>query len=322
MLGYLLLIGIGGWLLLSPTGNSLVGIAALTIALLILPIWNLFDAYRSTKSRNSREFESARKQSKDAWLAVFLSGFIPGIGHAYLGQWLPSILFFVIFVGVSIAAGLQNPIIAFIGMLLQIILVLAAFYHAYISAPVRRERSRQTVVLFVAGFTGISVVLSAILAFVIRQFVAEARYIPSNAMLPTLQVNDRLIIDKLTYRFRAPERGDIIVFSPTEALRKQNFRDAFIKRIVGLPGDKVQVKKRQVYVNDQPLNEDYIGKNEAPQYEWGPQVVPLNSYIVLGDNRNNSYDSHYWGFVPHKNIIGKATKRFYPFDRAGSLKGK
>jgi signal peptidase I len=322
LLSYFLLIGIGGWLMLNSTGNALAGIAVLMIALLILPIWNLFDAHYSARSRNFRDFESTRKQSKDAWLAVFLSGFIPGLGHAYLKQWLPSILFFAGFIAVSITTGLRNPIIALLASVLQGALVLIAFYHVYLSAPVRRERSRRTVMLFIVGFISISVVLSAILAIVIRQFVAEARYIPSGAMLPTLQVNDRLIIDKLIYQFGTPERGDIVVFSPTEDLQQQNFRDAFIKRIIGLPGDKVQVKGGSVYINDQPLREDYIGKDEAPQYEWGPQVVPPNSYFVLGDNRNNSYDSHYWGFVPRKNIIGKASQRFYPFDRAGSLIGK
>lgn len=161
--------------------------------------------------------------------------------------------------------------------------------------------------------------LSAVLAIGIRQFVAEARYIPSGSMLPTLQINDRLIIDKLSYRFNNPQRGDIVVFAPTEALEKQNFHDAFIKRVIGLPGDKVQVKGNRVYINDQPLRENYIGKEEAPQYEWGPQVIPPDSYLVLGDNRNNSYDSHYWGFVPRDKIIGRAVVRFWPPNRAGEI---
>lgn len=320
LLSHLFLTGIGGWLILGSTNNPLVGIAVLTAALLVLPIWSLFDAHQSARSANSLEFESTRKQSKDAWLAVFLSGFIPGLGHAYLKQWLPSILFFIVFIVAVIVAGSQSPIIALLANLLKAVLVLVVFYHVYSSAPLRRERSQRTIMLFMAGFIGISVILSAILAIMIRQFVAEARYIPSGAMLPTLHVNDRLIINKLAYRFRMPERGDIVVFSPTEALQKQNFHDAFIKRIIGLPGDKVQVKGGQVYINDQPLAETYI--SDQPQYEWGPMVIPPNSYFVLGDNRNNSYDSHYWGFIPRENIIGKATQRFYPFDRAGSLVGK
>ncbi len=159
--------------------------------------------------------------------------------------------------------------------------------------------------------------LSAILAIGIRQFVAEARYIPSGSMLPTLQINDRLIVDKLSYRFNTPQRGDIVVFSPTSTLEKQNFHDAFIKRVIGLPGDKVEVKGGRVYVNDQALRENYI--EEDPQYQWGPQTVPPGSYLVLGDNRNNSYDSHYWGFVPREKIIGRAVVRFWPPNRVGEI---
>jgi signal peptidase I len=162
-----------------------------------------------------------------------------------------------------------------------------------------------------------TITLSAVLAFGIRSFVAEARYIPSGSMLPTLQINDRLIIDKISYNFRNPERGDIVVFSPTDALKAQNFKDAFIKRLLGLPGDKVEVKEGRVYVNDQPLKENYI--EEKPNYNFGPVTVPPNQYLVLGDNRNNSYDSHYWGFVPRDHIIGKAVVRFWPLNRVGEL---
>ena len=162
-----------------------------------------------------------------------------------------------------------------------------------------------------------TIVLSGILAIGIRTFVAEARYIPSGSILPTLEINDRLIIDKLGYRFKDPQRGDIVVFSPTPALQKENFKDAFIKRVIGLPGDTVEVKGGKVYVNDQPLQEQYI--QEQPNYDYGPVVVPENQYLVLGDNRNNSYDSHYWGFVPRENIIGQAVIRFFPFNRMGGI---
>jgi signal peptidase I len=159
--------------------------------------------------------------------------------------------------------------------------------------------------------------LSAVLAFGIRTFVAEARYIPSGSMLPTLQINDRLIVDKLGYHFKNPQRGDVVVFSPTDALEKQNFHDAFIKRVIGLPGDKVEVKEGRVFINDKPLEEDYIA--DRPQYQYGPVTVPQDQYLVLGDNRNNSYDSHYWGFVPRNHIIGRAVVRFWPMNRLGEI---
>ncbi|MGK7934034.1 MAG: signal peptidase I [Microcystaceae cyanobacterium] len=159
--------------------------------------------------------------------------------------------------------------------------------------------------------------MAGILAFGIRTFVAEARYIPSSSMEPTLEINDRLIIEKVSYHFQDPKRGDVVVFSPTQALRAQNFKDAFIKRVIGLPGDEVLVREGQVYVNDKLIQEKYIA--QPPDYNYGPVVVPEDSYLVLGDNRNNSYDSHYWGYVPRQNLIGKAFVRFWPLNRMGPL---
>ena len=156
-----------------------------------------------------------------------------------------------------------------------------------------------------------------VLAIGIRTLVAEARYIPSSSMEPTLEINDRLIIEKISYRFRTPRRGDVVVFSPTDKLREQNFKDAFIKRVIGLPGETVEVRGGTVYVNGEALREKYI--EEAPDYKYGPVEVPGDRYLVLGDNRNNSYDSHYWGFVPRDNLIGRAVVRFWPLDRLGSL---
>ncbi|WP_071590635.1 signal peptidase I [Gloeocapsa sp. PCC 73106] len=159
--------------------------------------------------------------------------------------------------------------------------------------------------------------IAGVLAFGIRTFVAEARYIPSGSMEPTLLINDHLMIEKISYRLHEPERGDIVVFRPTEALKEQDYHQAFIKRIIGMPGDTVEVKGGVVYVNGQALSEDYI--KEVPDYSYGPEIVPDDQYLVLGDNRNNSYDSHIWGFVPRKNLIGKAFVRFWPLNRMGTI---
>jgi signal peptidase I len=161
--------------------------------------------------------------------------------------------------------------------------------------------------------------LSLLLAFGIRSFIAEARYIPSESMLPTLEINDRLIIEKVSYHFASPQRGDIIVFTPpNEAIicspnQPLPIKDAYIKRVIGLPGETVEIKEGKVFVDDKPLTEDYI--KDTPNYPLPPVTVPNDSYLVLGDNRNQSCDSHVWGFVPKENIIGKAVVRFWPIDR-------
>lgn len=160
--------------------------------------------------------------------------------------------------------------------------------------------------------------LSIILALGIRTFVAEARYIPSGSMEPTLEINDRLVVEKVSYHFNPPQRGDIVVFWPPETLFSEGRRrDAFIKRVIGLPGDTVEVTNGNVIVNGERLEEDYI--KAPPDYTWGPETVPDGSYVVFGDNRNSSFDSHSWGFVPEENIIGKAVVRFWPLDRIGGL---
>jgi signal peptidase I len=158
-------------------------------------------------------------------------------------------------------------------------------------------------------------VIAIILALLIRSFVAEPRFIPSDSMVPTLQVGDRLVVEKVSYRLHPPQFGDIIVFDPPEQLQRLGYAkdQAFIKRIIGQPGQTVEVRSGKVYVNNQPLSEPYIAA--PPNYTLGPVQVPPDHFFVMGDNRNNSNDSHIWGFLPEQNIIGRAWLRFFPFDR-------
>jgi signal peptidase I len=163
-------------------------------------------------------------------------------------------------------------------------------------------------------------VLALGLAFFIRTFVAEPRYIPSESMLPTLEIGDRLVVEKLSYYSHFPQRGDIIVFAPPPQLQEQGYLgdQAFIKRVIGLPGETIEVKDGRVFVDRQLLTESYLA--ETPNYLMSPIVVPPEQIFVMGDNRNNSNDSHVWGFLPKANIIGHACFRFWPLERLGGMR--
>lgn len=164
-------------------------------------------------------------------------------------------------------------------------------------------------------------VMALILALLIRIFVAEPRYIPSESMLPTLQVGDRLIVEKISYHFRPPAMGEIVVFDPPQSVRMELQSEGygkdqvFIKRVIGQSGQLVSIQNHKVYIDREPLEENYIA--EPPHYQWGPQQVPEHQLFVMGDNRNNSRDSHKWGFLPEENVIGRAFFRFWPLNRIG-----
>lgn len=171
--------------------------------------------------------------------------------------------------------------------------------------------------------------LSLLLAFGIRSYVAEARYIPSGSMEPTLQINDRLIIEKVSYYFRKPQRGDIVVFNPTKTLRAQGVKDAYIKRVIGLPGDRVALQQGGVYVNGHRLYEHYVYNkptsvefctpNPESAFLAKPVQIPTGTILVLGDNRIDSLDGRCWGLVAKEDLVGRASFRFWPLNRVGLL---
>jgi signal peptidase I len=148
---------------------------------------------------------------------------------------------------------------------------------------------------------GLTLTLAIIISLTIRTFVVEAMVVPTGSMLPTIQINDRLVVEKLDwlddYQF-----GDIVVFYPPLA-EKEKVR--YVKRLIGLPGDTIQIINGTLIRNGEKVSEPYI--SEAMRYEYGPITVPDNMYFFLGDNRNNSIDSHLWPtpFVSREKIIGK-----------------
>jgi signal peptidase I len=162
-------------------------------------------------------------------------------------------------------------------------------------------------------------VIALAIALVIRWFIAEPRYIPSGSMLPTLDLGDRIVVEKLSYHFQPVKSGDIVVFRTPPQLELLGYdpQQAFIKRIIATPGQTISVHDGLVYVDQTALPEPFIAA--PPDYELPELTVPPESFFVLGDNRNNSNDSHIWGFVPAENIIGHAVFKFWPFNHLGKL---
>ena len=140
----------------------------------------------------------------------------------------------------------------------------------------------------------------------------EAFWIPSGSMIPTLEIGDRVFVNKFIYRFTEPDRGDIIVFQSVD-----NPDVELIKRVVGLPGDKIAEKNGKIFVNGKLQKEPYTNKELPDRSSFAKSTVPKNHVFVMGDNRANSADSRYFGPLPEKNIEGEAFLRFWPPDRIG-----
>ncbi len=181
---------------------------------------------------------------------------------------------------------------------------------------------------------GEAIIIAVLLALFIRAFVVQAFKIPSGSMKPTLLVGDHILVNKFIYGIRVPvinreiihikdpKRFDIIVFQyPVDPSKD------FIKRVIGLPGDTVQVKDKKVYVNAQPLNEPWAVHSDprvlpadvSPRDNMGPVVVPPNSLFVMGDNRDESYDSRFWKFVDFSDLRGEAFIIYWSWNQNGEL---
>ena len=181
-------------------------------------------------------------------------------------------------------------------------------------------------------------VILALLIFLLVRAVVQNFQVEGRSMEPTLKTGWYLLVNKMLYAeinlntvnkflpfidpgddptryiFRGPRRGDVIVFRAPESVTGSTERD-FIKRIIALPGETVEVRDCSVFINGQPLEEPYV--QERPVYTYGPEIVPADHLFVLGDNRNNSSDSHSWGMLPKENVIGQAWLSYWPSSAFG-----
>jgi signal peptidase I len=179
-----------------------------------------------------------------------------------------------------------------------------------------------------------AIIIALLLALVIRAFVIQAFKIPSGSMKPTLLIGDHILVNKFIYGVRlpywnkeiihisSPERQNIVVFRyPVDPSKD------FIKRVIGLPGDTVRIQAKQVFVNEQPLSEPYAVHSDgrilptsvSPRDNMDPLVVPPHSLFVMGDNRDESYDSRFWKFVDFSDLRGKAFVIYWSWNSDGEL---
>ncbi len=169
----------------------------------------------------------------------------------------------------------------------------------------------------------IVVVVAVLVAVLLRAFVVQTFFIPSGSMEPTLQIGDRILVNKLSYHLHGVDRGDIVVFSrpPTENCGGPEVND-LVKRVIGLPGDVVSLSGGYVYIDGKRLDESWLPASEQAITVPGPPgngsnlarpyKVPTNDYFVMGDNRTDSCDSRYWGPISKSLIVGKVELRVWP----------
>ena len=214
---------------------------------------------------------------------------------------------------------------------------LRAERHGGAAAVIDSDRERWTFLAFVREI-GLLVVTALVIAVVVKTFVAQAFYIPSGSMLPQLQINDRVVVSKMSYRLHDPHRGDIVVFDApggepkdTSPLPERAFRtiiqsiglsppstDEYIKRVVALPGERVEAHDGKVLVDGQELIEPYLPAGVTTSTFFAV-VVPPETLWVMGDNRSNSADSRVFGPVPQSTVVGRAFARVWPLSHTSFL---
>ena len=161
-------------------------------------------------------------------------------------------------------------------------------------------------------------------ALLIKAFLVQAFYIPSESMVPTLKIGDRVLVNKLSYDLHDVNRGDLVVFERPPGETDESVKDQ-IKRVVGLPGDQIVIKDNSVYINGTQLDEGYLPEGTLTQQgrltcaDATPCVVPDDSIWVMGDNREHSYDSRYFGPIEQDTIVGRAFLRIWPLGSIGFM---
>jgi len=301
------------WAIFCPHGNMVLALP-LGAAFLTLIAVNLWSAHRCARRANSPDAEAARKQFKDPFLAVFLTRFLPGVGHLYMKKWIIGIALMAVALGVAV--GLHS--------FLALHLVVLSVYGAAVSlwawrcGPGERRGGVFVIAVLVGLIAGVGL-FNVGSALVFRQYAAEAFRIPTASMAPTIEAEDRILVLKVASY--VPRRGDLVVFlNPMDRTQKH------VKRVAAQEGETVECKEDGIYVNGVKLSEGPWGRfphvaiaRQEYATEGDPLTVPPGHIFVLGDNTQKSFDSRFFGPVPLSDIKGRAYKRYWPLGRAGPI---
>ncbi len=257
-------------------------------------------------------------KKRNLFLAGIFNFYSPGLGFLYVGKLTYAIVFpllLVLFLGVSSWSGLifeptGFAVLVTLGLALWISGAVIASYTAYRQGEVKLARFQRWYIYI--GF----IVLSSIMGGILMEnrsamFGYEAFRLPSGSMMDTLMPGDFVISDTRKYRKQSPNRGELVVF-----LHPKDPADKYLKRIIGVPGDYVEIQNGKVSINGEVLDEEYVKDryNQKQSLEISESVrIPDNAYFVLGDNRDNSNDSRYWGFVPADNIAGSVEHIWFSY---------
>ncbi|HSA77299.1 MAG TPA: signal peptidase I [Nitrospirota bacterium] len=264
-------------------------------------------------------------EDRKPWVAVILTLLTKGLGHLYTGEIRRGLaLYFLEYLLLLLA------VVAFLyftpsGTFYVLVVLLGFAYTVYcvVDAILIARRKRLTYTLkkynkwyvYLSCFLASVLVVQPLVSKTIKSNLVEAFKIPSGAMIPTLLIGDRLLANKLIYKTSDPKRGDIIIFPFPKDPSKN-----YVKRLIGIEGDIIEIKDKQLYVNGQAQSEPYIRHiddkivNDQTRDNYGPVKVPPGSLFFMGDNRDNSYDSRFFGFVPKDTIKGKAFSFYWSWD--------
>jgi len=278
-------------------------------------IYSLFDAHKTARRFNQLHNVQPQATTKNPWLATFLSCILPGIGQFYNRQILKGTALIVV---VLIFYAVEHAFYPFF------ILIFPLYYYSLLDAYESSEKLNGSNQKFLRENKLIKVFVITMLIFEVlpvgefgRAHIIQAFKIPAGSMLPTLKIGDHVLVNKTPSAKASIRSGDLIVFKYPE----DPSRD-FIKRVTAVGGNTLEARDKKIYINGTAIEESYAQYTDVQvrprgadsRDNFGPYRVPENSFFVLGDNRDQSYDSRYWGYVPKENVKGKALKIYWSLD--------